>query len=78
MLGSVPVAAVPVLGLNLSANLLEVFGGNANKVVDEVNTLACKIGDVDIHAPSHVLAGKVWLILTAESRRQHQWCTSKP
>ena len=65
VLGSVPVAAVPVLGLNLSANLLEVFGGNANKVIDVIDALACKISGVDIHAQSHVLAGKVWLILTA-------------
>ena len=64
VLGSVPVAAVPVLGLNLSTNFLEVFGGNANKVVDVIDALACKIGGVDIHTQSHVLAGKVWLILT--------------
>ena len=61
---SVPVAAVPVLGLNLSTDFLEVFGGNANKVIDVVDALAGKISGVDIHAQSHVLAGKVWLILT--------------
>ena len=65
VLGSVPVAAVPVLRLNLSTNLLEVFGGNANKVIDVIDALACKISGVDIHAQSHVLAGKVWLILAA-------------
>ena len=54
-----------MLRLNLSTNLLEVFGGNANKVVDVIDALGCKIGGVDIHAQSHVLAGKVWLILTA-------------
>ena len=53
-----------MLGLNLSTNFLEVFGGNANKVVDVIDALACKIGGVDIHTQSHVLAGKVWLILT--------------
>ena len=65
VLGSVPVAAIPVLRLNLSTNLLEVFGGNANKVIDVIDGLACKIGGVDIHAQIHVLAGKVWLILAA-------------
>ena len=65
VLVSVPVAAVPVLRLNLSTNLLEVFGGNANKVIDVIDALACKISGVDIHAQSHVLAGKVWLILAA-------------
>ena len=65
VLRSVPVAAVPVLRLNLSTNLLEVFGGNANKVIDVIDALACKISGVDIHAQSHVLAGKVWLILAA-------------
>ena len=54
-----------MLRLNLSTNLLEVFGGNANKVVDVIDALASKIGGVDIHAQSHVLAGKVWLILAA-------------
>ena len=49
----------------MSTNFLEVFGGNANKIVDVIDALACKIGGVDIHAQGHVLAGKVWLILAA-------------
>ena len=49
----------------MSTNFLEVFGGNANKIVDVIDPLACKIGGVDIHAQGHVLAGKVWLILAA-------------
>ena len=65
VLVSVPVVVIPFLRLNLSTNFLEVFGGNANKIVDVIDGLACKIGGVDIHAQSHVLAGKVWLILAA-------------
>ena len=65
VLGSVPVFVIPVLCLSLSTNLLEVFGGNANKVIDVVGTSSGKISSLNVHAQFHVLAGKVWLILAA-------------